>query len=105
MKIINNFKPIAYSQKTMSPSKLDNDDKEVVKELVSMVESADGLNLGIKFEEKLKNLINKANKRAADVKLNTSEHVKSFIPPVQVRYRNQEDEIQEQERERTRERV
>ena len=75
----------------------DDDDKATIGELVEIVETTPGLNFGEEFEEKLSALVDKANKKEK-TKLNESPYTSTFIPPVEVRYLDEEREI-ERERE------
>lgn len=70
----------------------DDKDKATIGELVDIVENTEGLDFGKEYDEKLTALIDKINKKNNKVKLNESVYTKTFIPPVEVRYQEEERE-------------
>ena len=77
-------------------SKFDDDDNDEIKALVEIVENTDGLDFGKDFELRLKKLIDKHN-ASSSIEL-SSENLtsKNFIPPVEVRYLEQEREREQE---------
>lgn len=70
---------------------LDDDERNTVKELIDIVENTSGLDFGEDYDKKLSILINRINNKNKP-KINESQHIKTFIPPVEVRYRDEEQE-------------
>lgn len=73
-------------------SKFDDDDNDEIKALVEIVENTEGLEFGKDFELRLQKLINKHNAKNSSELANETVTGKSFIPPVEVRYLEQERE-------------
>lgn len=84
--------------KNSNLSDFDDTDKSTIAQLIETVENTDGLNFGKEYDDKLQKLIDKANQKYK-TKLNNSEYTKTFIPPVAVRY-NEEELAVKKERER-----
>lgn len=74
---------------------LDDEERVTVKELIDIVENTQGLDFGEDYDKKLCRLINRINNKNKP-EINKSHYTKTFIPPVEVRYR---DEEREQDRE------
>lgn len=75
----------------------DDDEKFAMKELISIIENSDGLDFGDDYNKKLSALIERVNTKQTPV-LNKSPHTKTFIPPVKVKY-GQQNKIKNKDKE------
>lgn len=70
---------------------IDDADRVTIKELIDIVENTPGLDFGEDYDKKLSILINRINDKNKP-KINESQYTKTFIPPVEIRYRDEERE-------------
>lgn len=68
--------------------RFDDDEKFAIKELISIIEGSNGLDFGDDYDKKLTALIESVNAKNTP-ELNNSPQVKTFIPPVKVKYQQQ----------------